>query len=189
MSPPPGSLPEGLQMGRTWALEWALLEATGEWVVGLQSQAGPRGFLHLPVELIVVVVNFPPEVEPGESEAEGANQEQEPQAFPLQEQSRGQSHKNRHSVTASHRAAPTRAHSQEQGWGSHQEASGNLRPFCCIWRPAQCVLASPLSWCWSLGTEKASHRVSCSPGQPQTPYVAENGLECQRQRILLELEL
>lgn len=67
-----------------------MLEATGERVVGLQGQAGPRGFLHLPVELIVVVVNFPPEVEPGESEAEGANQEQEPQAFPLQEQSRAE---------------------------------------------------------------------------------------------------
>lgn len=50
----------------------------------------PGGFLHSPVELIVVVVDSPPEVEPGEREAEGADKEQEPQVLPLQEQSRAE---------------------------------------------------------------------------------------------------
>ena len=43
---------------------------------------------HLPVEFIVVIVDFPPEVEPGECEAEGDGEEQEPEAFPLEGQSR-----------------------------------------------------------------------------------------------------
>lgn len=43
---------------------------------------------HSPVEFIVVIVDFPPEVEPGECEAEGDGEEQEPEAFPLEEQSR-----------------------------------------------------------------------------------------------------
>lgn len=74
---------------------WALLKATGEVVVELPGPSWVRkalGVPHSPVELIVVVVDFPPEVEPGEREAEGADEEQEPQAFPLQEQNRGQCH-------------------------------------------------------------------------------------------------
>lgn len=43
---------------------------------------------HSPVEFIVVIVDFPPEVEPGEREAKGDGEEQEPEAFPLEEQSR-----------------------------------------------------------------------------------------------------
>lgn len=43
---------------------------------------------HSPVKFIVVIVDFPPEVEPGECEAEGDCEEQEPQAFPLEEQSK-----------------------------------------------------------------------------------------------------
>lgn len=43
---------------------------------------------HSPVEFIVVIVHFPPEVEPGECEAKGEGEEQEPEAFPLEEQSR-----------------------------------------------------------------------------------------------------
>lgn len=57
---------------------------------GSRLQPEPRVSLHSPVELIVVVVDSPPEVEPGEREAEGADKEQEPQAFPLQEQSRAE---------------------------------------------------------------------------------------------------
>ena len=58
--------------------------------LGRRLRPEPRGSPHSPVELIVVVVDSPPEVEPGEREAEGADQEQEPQAFPLQEQSRAE---------------------------------------------------------------------------------------------------
>ena len=54
-------------------------------------QAPPPG-PHSPVEFIVVIVDFPPEVEPGEREAEGESQQQEPEALPLegQREDRGQ---------------------------------------------------------------------------------------------------
>lgn len=39
---------------------------------------------HSPVEFIVVIANFPPEVEPGECEAKGEGEEQEPEPFPLE---------------------------------------------------------------------------------------------------------
>lgn len=60
-----------------------------------QSQAPGSGhwtprpsLTHSPVEFIVVIVDFPPEVEPGECEAKRDCEEQEPEAFPLEEQRR-----------------------------------------------------------------------------------------------------
>ena len=53
-----------------------------------RPQAPPPG-PHSPVEFIVVIVDFPPEVQPGEREAEGEGQEQEPEALPLEGQSKG----------------------------------------------------------------------------------------------------
>lgn len=41
---------------------------------------------HLPIEFIVVIMDIPPEVEPGECEAEGEGEQQEPETLPLEEQ-------------------------------------------------------------------------------------------------------
>lgn len=48
----------------------------------------PRTQPHSPVEFVVVIVDFPPEVQPGEREAKGEGEEQEPEAFPLKGQRR-----------------------------------------------------------------------------------------------------
>ena len=68
------------------------VERSGPSWVGGSTLSPGAALLDSPVELIVVVVDSPPEVEPGEREAEGADQKQEPQAFPLQEQSTGRCH-------------------------------------------------------------------------------------------------
>lgn len=43
---------------------------------------------HSPVEFIVVVVGLPPEVQPGECEAKGEGEKQEPEALPLEDRAR-----------------------------------------------------------------------------------------------------
>lgn len=41
------------------------------------------GELYSPVDFIVVIVNFPPEVKPDEGQEEGRGEDEEPEALPL----------------------------------------------------------------------------------------------------------
>lgn len=133
--------------------------------LGRRLRPEPRGSPHSPVELIVVIVDSPPEVEPGEREAEGADQEQEPQAFPLQEQSRAEGGVTSgcapragdflpslpEASTARRRGSKDQtcpvSQSQVTGeWTARSRAGGlggscSLRSFCRLWRDAHRVLA------------------------------------------------
>jgi len=42
------------------------------------------GELYSPVDFVVVIVNFPPEVKPDQGQEEGRGEDEEPEALPLQ---------------------------------------------------------------------------------------------------------